>query len=283
MKENSIFENSDSLLDGASGIVYLLFVKRDNYAQNIQGLMTKVLFADRSNVNQAMHRLIKEGNRFFVSKGSMRIERKPGRAREIYTANLEPITNTLRRLNVKYDKNQLFFALDRLSIVSDFFPKFLTNMYQKHIIRRFQWYQTLSYYFLFLSTAIKSTEIISYPFPANFKVDKQEVEELLKTYPSLSKELMDLFSQLNSPNHYYNPKYVEQLNAIADQFSSKESEAMKSLQFLKGIQELGITDFSVLLSQLQEVRAIFEKRDELWAKLNAAEIKLQNKQENSPP
>lgn len=268
LNKNSIFETSDNPLDGTTGIVYILFVGRDNYAQNIQSLMTDVLFADRSNVNQVMHRLIQKGNRFFISKGTQRIKGHPGRARDVYTANLEPMMGTLKRLNVKFDEGELAGALGDLSKVSDFFPKFLTNMYQTHIIRRFQWHQILSMYFLFLSVAVRSCDIISYPLPTNFAVNRQEVESLLKKYPCLSKDLLDIYSQLNSPTFVFNPKYVEHLNALADQLYSKEMDAMKVFKFLKGLQDLGVSDLPVLLEQVRDVREIDKTLKQIQAKLS---------------
>ena len=65
--DSKIFKKSNSLLSGANGIVYLLFVGRNNYAANIQDLMTDTLFADKSNVNQIMVKLTESGKDFLIS------------------------------------------------------------------------------------------------------------------------------------------------------------------------------------------------------------------------
>jgi hypothetical protein len=272
-KKSSIVGKSNPL-DGTPGIVYLLYVGRENYAQNIQNVMTDGLYANRSNVNQTMDKLTAFGKRFLISKGLHHKKGSRGRARELFTANLNPITSTLKELNVEYDDSKLVEILTALSDTSDFFPKFLTNMYQIHIIRRWAWYQTLSMYFLFLSEAIKSN-VIAYPFPETLKVNQEKVDKLVEKYPSVSKDLHILFSKLASPELYFNPKFVEWQNKIIDQLSSKESEAMKSLKFLQGIQELGIHDFSELLKQTRAVMEIYKRREQIEAKLLEAE-KAQN-------
>jgi hypothetical protein len=248
----------------------LFYVGRENYAQNIQNLMTDGLYANRSNVNQTMDKLTGFGKRFLISKGLRHKKGSRGRARELFTANLNPITSTLKELNVEYDESKLVETLTALSDTSDFFPKFLTNMYQIHLIRRWAWYQTLSIYFLFLSEAIKSN-VIAYPFPETLKVNREKVGKLVEKYPSVSKDLHVLFSKLASPELYFNPKFIEWQNKIIDQLSNKESEAVKSLKFLQGLQELGINDFSELLKQTRAVMEIYKRREQIEVKLLEAE------------
>ena len=149
-KKNSLIDQSYSLLDGTTGLVYLLFVGRDNYAQNMQKIMTDALFADKSNVNQVMHRLTQGGNRFLISKRLYREEGSRGRARHIYSANTNPIIITLKSLGVKFEESMLKDTLNLMSEASDFFPKFLTNIYQIKVIRKFVWHHILSMYFFFL-------------------------------------------------------------------------------------------------------------------------------------
>jgi hypothetical protein len=280
--ENSIFESLGNSLDGTTGIVYLLYVGRDNYAQNIEGLMTDALFADRSNVTQVMTRLKRRGKLFLISKGPRRKEGQRGKAPEIYTSNIEPIIVTLKRLDVKFDEKELTDSLRELSAASDFFPKFLTNMYLTHVIRNFHWYQTLSMYLLFLSVAARSTEIVSYPTPPNFTIDKQKVESLLKKYPTLIKDLNSLFSQLNSPKLVFNPKYMEQFNGFLDDLNSKESEAMKAFKFIKGLQDLEVADWSSLLEKIRAFTEIDSSLKLVLVKLAEIE-KIQNshKQESA--
>jgi hypothetical protein len=268
-KKNSLLGKS-SPLDGTPGIVYLLYVGRENYAQNIQNVMTDGLYANRSNVNQTMDKLTGFGKRFLISKGLYRKKGSRGRARELFVANLNPITSTLKELKVEYDESKLVEILTALSDTSDFFPKFLTNMYQIHHIRRWAWYQTLSVYFLFLSEAIKYN-VMAYPFPETLKVDREKVGKIVEKYPSVSKDLHIIFSKLASPELYFNPKFVEWQNKIMDQLSSKESEAMKSIKFFNGLQELGINDFSELLKQTRAVIEIYKRREQIEAKLLEAE------------
>jgi hypothetical protein len=144
-------------------------------------------------------------------------------------------------------------------------------MYQIHVIRKLSWYQTLSFYFFFLSIAIKSVNLVAYPFPEKFTFDSEKVSKLTAKYPSLSKDLDLIFSKLNSPTLFFNPKFIESTRKLAEQLSSTESEAMKVIKFLKGLQDLGITDFSELTTQAKVVTEIYRRRDEIEAKLQKAE------------
>ena len=70
LKDSKIFKKSNSLLSGANGIVYLLFVGRNNYAANIQSPMKETLFAHESNVNQTVSKLTKAGKYFLFMQRS---------------------------------------------------------------------------------------------------------------------------------------------------------------------------------------------------------------------
>jgi hypothetical protein len=271
-KKNSIISKTNPL-DGTQGIVYLLYVGRENYAQNIQGVMTDGFYANRSNVNQTMEKLTGSSKRFLIPKGSRRKKGARGRARDIFTANLTPIMATLKQLNVEYNESKLLDTLTALSDTSAFFPKFLTNMYQIHIIRRWAWYQTLSMYFLFLSIAVES-RLIVYPMPEKLKVNQEKVNCLIAKYPTASKDLQSIYKKLASPEHYFNPKFIEWQNKLVDQFSSKESEAIKTLKLLQGIQDLGI-NYSDLLEQVKVAMEIYKRRELIEAKLLEAEKSLE--------
>lgn len=274
-KKNSIFENSNNLLDGTTGIVYLLYVGRENYAAKIQDLMTDALFADKSNVNQVMCRLTQKGNNFLISKGSYRKEGSRGRARDIYTANLDPLIATLNQFNIKFDERMLTDALTVLSEASDFFPKFLTNTYQTFIIRKLPWHILLATYFSFLSTALRSYDIIVYPIPSDFQTIKEKMRLVAEKNVLLSKELLNIFLQLSSPTLVYNPEFVEHFKRVIEELYSKESDMVKFMELLKGLQKEGISDLSVFLPQVRAVMAIYEKIDEIMAKLKIAETKTE--------
>jgi len=146
-KNDRIFDKATGTLSGSTGIAYLLFVGRDNYASNIQRPM-KAVFAHESNVNQTVARLTQAGKQFLISKGHYRKKGTPGRARDIYTANINPIIGTLKKFDITYDESELIFVLSALSESSDHFPKFLSNMFQPFLIRKFHWHQLLAFYFL---------------------------------------------------------------------------------------------------------------------------------------
>ena len=217
--DSKIFKKSNSLLSGANGIVYLLFVGRNNYAANIQDLMTDTLFADKSNVNQIMVKLTESGKDFLISKGPYRKKGARGRARDIYTANINPITGTLKRFNINFDESELTFALNQLCETSDFFPKYLTNTFQTFLIRKMPWHALLSIYFFYLSETMRSNDFIVYPMPSNFKVSKEKIQILLERNPSIRKNLIFLSSQLNSPFLGLNPEFKAQIDKAMEQLN----------------------------------------------------------------
>jgi hypothetical protein len=272
-KKSSIIAKSH-ILDGTTGIVYLLYVGRENYAQNIQGIMTDSLYANRSNVNQTMDKLTGgSGKRFLVSKGLHHKKGSRGRARELFIANLNPINSTLKEMGVECDENKLVEIMTALSGTSDFFPKFLTNMYQIHLIRRWAWYQTLSMYFLFLSEVVRSSLVI-YPMPETFKVSQEKLSYLKTKYPSLENDLQGIYSKLASPELYFNPKYIAILKKLQELLSNKESDAMQGFKFLQGLQELGLSNFSQIIDQTRVVIEIYKRREDIEAKLLEAEEAL---------
>jgi predicted transcriptional regulator len=271
---SKIFEISNNMLSGANGIVYLLFVGRQNYAANIQEPMTETLFADKSNVNQIIAKLLKEGSDFLISKGSYRKKGKRGRARNLYTANIDPITVTLKAFNIKFNDHELQFALDSLAETSDFFPKFLTNMYQTFIIRKLPWHGILSIYLYYLSEVLRANYPIVYPMPPNFSIKKEKVTPILQEHITLRKELRSISSQLSSPTLGLNPEFKAHMDNAMDQLDSKDSDARKVLKFLQGLRNEGITDFSALLSQVKEIRTTYEKVQQIKNKLEEVERKL---------
>ena len=274
-ENDSIFEKSNNILGGANGLVYLLFVSRNNYAANIQDLMTDTLFSDKSNVNQIMSKLIESGKDFLVSKGTYRKKGARGRARHIYSANMDPITGTLKHFNINFDYSELTFTLNQLGETSDFFPKFLTNTFQTFLIRKMPWHALLSIYFFYLSEIMRSSDIIVYPMPSNFKVSKEKKQILLDRNPSIRKHLISLHLQLNSPWLGLNPEFKAHIEKAMEQLNSKDSEIMKVLDFLKALQNEGITDFSVLQSQVKEVMTVYARIDEIKAKLKVVDTKLE--------
>jgi cell fate (sporulation/competence/biofilm development) regulator YmcA (YheA/YmcA/DUF963 family) len=282
-KDSKIFKKSNSLLDGTNGIAYLLFVGRNNYAANIQDLMTDTLFADKSNVNQIIHKLTASGKDFLISKGTYRKKGVRGRARSIYTANNKPITGTLKRFNISFEETELSFALNQLGETSDFFPKYLTNTFQTFLIRKMPWHTLLSIYFFYLSEIMRCNDFIVYPMPANFQVSKEKIHILLEKYPSIRKDLTYLFTQLGSPMLGLNPEFKAHIEKAMEQLNSKDSEMMTFLDFLKALQKEGITDFSVLESQVKEVMTVYARIDEIKAKLKVVDNKLEKIDKSNAP
>jgi hypothetical protein len=274
-KDIKIFKKSNSLLSGANGIVYLLFVGRNNYAQNIQDLMTDKLVSDKSNINQIVHKLLESGKDFLITKGSYRNKGARGRARDIYTANTKPITATLQQFNIPFNEPELLFILRELSETADFFPKFLTNIFQTFVIRNLTWHQVLSMYFRYLSETLRAIDFIVYPIPSNFRINKETIEIVLKKNPSIRKDLISFSSQLSSPWLGLNPEFKANIDVAMAQLDLKGSELMKAFEFLKTLQNEGITDFSILQSQAKEVMTVYEHIDEIKSKLKEVDIKLE--------
>ena len=278
--DSKIFEKSNNILSGANGIVYLLFVGRQNYAANIQGPMTDTLFADKSNINQVIAKL-KEGSCFLMSKGSYRKKGGRGRARDLYTANIEPILITLKAFNIEFNDHELLFALESLAEISDFFPKFLTNTYQTFVIRKLPWHGILSIYLYYLSEVLRADDLIVYPMPANFSIEKEKVNSILQGHATLRKELRSVSSQLSSPTLGLNPEFKAHIDKAMDQLESKDSDATKVLKFLQELKKEGITDFPALLSQVKEIRTTYEKVQEIKEKLKEVEERLNKKAPSS--
>jgi hypothetical protein len=282
-RNDRIFEKASSMLSGANGIVYLLFVGRENYAANIQGLMTGALFADKSNVNQVMAKLT-VGKTFLVYKGKFREKGARGRARQIYSANLSPITATLNKLEIGFDEQELSKTLVVLSDISNYFPKYLTNIFETFLIRRLTWHQILASYITYLSLIIRYSDLMVYPMPSELHLSKEVKEGVLQSYPLIVQHLESIAFQLHSPSIGINPQYKAHLDKITDELASRESQTTKFLTLLRELEKEGITDFSALLSIVREVIAIYQKRDELLKRLDelskevaAAESKVNEK------
>lgn len=252
-----IFEKSNRMLGGSNGIVYLLFIGRDTYAAKVQCLMKNTLFTHESNVNQVIGKLVKEGSDFLVSKGPYRKKGARGRKRDIYTANLDPILVTLKAFNIEFNQKELQDTLTSLAETSDFFPKFLTNIFQTSMVRRLPWHAILSSYINYLSETLRIPKLLVFPIPSDFSIKEEKVISILKTYPSLRKELQAISMQLNSPNLGLNPEFKAQINEAMEKLDSKDSEARKTLEFLQELKKLGITDFSVLLAQVKDVLNVY--------------------------
>ncbi len=274
-KNDRIFEKAASVLSGSTGIVYLLFVGRENYAAKIQSPMKETLFAHESNVNQTVSKLTKAGKHFLICRGHFREKGSPGRARDIYTANLNPIIATLKRFNIQFNESELIFSLTALADTTDYFPKYLTNMFQTFLIRKLHWHQLLSISFPYISEVLRYNDIIVYPMPSNLQVKKDVVNHVLERNPSVLGDLDSLGFQLNSPELGLNPLFLAQIGKVREELGRVDSEASKFINLLRTLQKEGISDFSVFSSQVRQVMEIYEKRDELLSKLKAVESKLE--------
>jgi hypothetical protein len=272
--DSIIFEKSSNILGGSNGIIYLLFLGRDNYARQAQGPMKGTLFTDNSNVNQVIGKLLKETPDFLISKGKCREEGKRGRERNLYTANINPIIVTLKAYNIKFDQQEIELALKELAETGDFFPQFLINMFKDFIIRRLPWQGILSQYFYYLSEVMRANKLIIYPMPSHFSVNQEKIDEILKLYPNIRKNLFAIAMQLSSPMTGINPEFKNQINKSLEALEEKDSELMKFLTFLQELKKMGVTDFSALVSQTREVIGVYEKLEEIKAKLKQVEEKL---------
>ena len=58
---------------------------------------------------------------------------------------------------------------------------------------------------------------------------------------------------------------------------------MKVLDFLRAVQNEGITDFSVLQSKVKEVMMVYEHIDEIKAKLKVIDTKLEKVDKSNAP
>ena len=239
--------------------------------------MTDTLFADKSNVNQVIAKLLKEGNDFLISKGSYRKKGDRGRARNLYTANIDPVCVTLNAFKIEFNDKELQFALESLAETSDFFPKFLTNTYQTFLIRKLPWHVILSTYLYYLSEVLRARDLIIYPMPSNFSIKKEKLNSILQDHVNLRKELRSISSQLSSPTLGLNPEFKAQMDQAVDQLDSKDSDASKFFGFLQELKKEGITDFSELLSQVKEVKSTVEKMREIKIKLEEVEKHLTEK------
>ena len=261
------FARLNKILKGSDGIVYLMFAGRETYAAKVQGCLVSTIYKHSANVNQAVERLLKYKSEFLVFQKRQREEGARGREAENYTANLDSVFLTLRSLGVEFNQDELQLALVQLSEANDYFPKYLTNVFEASVLRTLSWNSLLSLYLTFIVEVLKSTDLVVYPMPPDFSINKEKVAPLLGKYPNLKTELISISMQVSSPGVGLNPQFKAHLAKVRSGLENLESYSLGLIEFLKELKEMGITDFSDLASRFREGMAQFEQAKTLVEKL----------------
>ena len=270
------FARLNKILNGSDGVVYLLFVGRETYAAKVQNRLVGTIYKHGANTNQAIERLLKHQSEFLVFKNKQREEGSRGREADIYSANLEPIFLTLKSLGVEFNQRTLQLALESLAEGNDYFPNYLTNMFDVSVIRTFSWNSLLSLYLFFVVELLKVRKGILYPMPeiSNRRIIEEKVALISKDNPTLKDELISWAMQLSSPSLKLNPQFKEQITKGLKGLENLENIATGLMGFLVELQKLGFKDFSELeskfkegLEQIQKAKLLVEKAEALTAKI----------------
>jgi hypothetical protein len=268
-----------------------MFVGRETYAAEIQDSLVKTVYAHNANVNQAIERLLRHKSEFLVFKKSHREEGIRGREAEKYTANLEPIFETLKSFGVAFNQSKLEDVLGQMSEVNSYFPKYFTNMYEKSVLRTMSWNNLLNLFLTFIIEAINSTsyDFIAYPLPSDFKLAKEKIIHLQSKYPKLKTELYSISMQLSVPGIALNPQFKAHLTEVSKGLEKLEVYSMGMIGLMKDLKEMGFNNLSDLsaqfregMAQVEESKALVKKLRDLSSLMEKANEKINalgNKQE----
>jgi len=273
-----------------------MFAGRDTYAARIQSPLvgTGKIFKNISNVNQTVKRLLKHGEEFLVFKRKYRKEKERGRKAEIYTASLDPIFVTLRVFDIDFDEEVLPHVLERLSAGNDFFPQYLTNLFDISILRTSAWHITLANYFTYIAELLRTSRLFSgdnqidtWPYInlQTTSIPKENVDSLLSRNPDLANRFSSMAVGMTLPQMRLNPKFKSFLSEAMAKLDNLHSDSTKALKFLHGFKEvdeqareMGLESIYALPSEIKKVLLQVEK----WKnKLEKIESQLGNIDEQS--
>ena len=185
-------------LNGARGIVYLMFLGRETYAGAFQKKLVKEgLLKDESNVNQCVSFLLK--NEFLRDVKELKEPGKP----KIRTADKAVLYETLRVWAPKLSQEEvkeIMFWVDNLGDAIDFFPNYLAlRLRQKNnllIVRTLPWNYTLGDFFFFcqfiLWAFIEEIEDESFEITRKLLNFETDIKHAVNSLMPLPEELKDL-------------------------------------------------------------------------------------------
>lgn len=288
---NSKLQRLNEILKGSNGIVYLMFVGRDTYAARIQGSLVETgkLFKNNSNVNQALKRLLKYGEEFLVFKRKYRENGKRGRKAEIYTASLDPIFATLRTFNIDFDEKEFQHIFKCLSAGNDFFPQYLTNIFDTSILQTSAWHITLANYFTFIVDLLRTSslpsidsQIDTWPH-INLQttcIPKDNVNSLLSRNPDLANRFSSIAVEMTLPQMRLNPKFKTFLSNTMQKIDTLQPDLQESLKFLLRLKQLDESARAMGLANIYELPLEMEKIVSQMENMRARAEKMKKQLEN---
>ena len=237
-KNKKLFQRPDKILNGLKGIVYLMFLGRDTYAAKIQNSLVGTIYKKNSSVNQTVQRLLEHGSEFLIFQRKHREEGVPGRKAEIYTANFDPIFQTLLAFNVNFDKDELQQALKLLSPANDSFPQYLNNVFDKSVLRKASWHLILSNYFTYMSELIRSRLLPPAsqegapfsPLPTDISIPEEKINLLLSNYPDLPEKFVTMSVKMSLKDFGLNPRLQSFLVKALPKIDQKLFQTVLGLQ-----------------------------------------------------
>ncbi|MEW6328548.1 MAG: hypothetical protein AB1468_00370 [Candidatus Micrarchaeota archaeon] len=157
-------EKEKSLVAG-EGVVFLLVVGREEYAENITGRVTPVIVKNKATVYQYASDLKKKK----LIKETRKIIDGVGQPKKLLTADLNPIYRTISNHRLAYknkppyfgeldkkEKKQFKKLFDNLNGILDAFPDYLrivsfksSEKKWRSFLKQLKWNETLSYFFEF--------------------------------------------------------------------------------------------------------------------------------------
>lgn len=160
----SVFEKVCKKLSGRTGLVYLMFLGRENYTAKVkETLLETQIYANSENVYQAVERMLVDDELYLKFLGEKRVRGGPGRAPNIYTASFEPVFNVLRRLKVDFNREHFESLIKSLSFLNDNFPVYFVKTITWGSTSFFKlgqadWTHTLSTYLRYLGFSLLTSE-----------------------------------------------------------------------------------------------------------------------------
>jgi len=247
-----------------------MFVGRDTYAARIQGPLvgTGKIFKNNSNVNQAIKRLLKYGQEFLVFKRKYRKDGKRGRKAEIYTASLNPIFATLKSFDIDFDEKELQHILTCLSAGIDFFPQYLTNIFDVSFLLQSVWHITLANYFTYIADLLRTSnlpsvdnQIDTWPYISiqTTSIPKENVDSLLNRTPDLANRLSSMAVGMTLPQMRLNPKFKSFLSETLAKLDTLQPNLLEAMKFYHELKEVDEQAREMGLKSIYELPQKIEK------------------------
>lgn len=211
-------ENTEEILRGSTGIVYIMFLGRVTYAAEISQYLVPTLYRKSPSVNQAVQRLLSHGSDFLVSKGRHREEGTPGPEAEMYTANHDPLFGILKKYDIRFDRDQLTYTISNLYEASAGFPKLLVDKLTRKTTLIAPFNSILSNYFAYLAhilTQLEADFLPKVPTIGKGEISHEAIVKVLQRHPDTPGKLLTMGMKLALVTFGFDASFEKQLMEFA--------------------------------------------------------------------